>query len=115
MRADLLKWMAADDLIKQGVVRVPGETVESFAARWKPSRSFRLQRGKIQRGSRPRYREDHYEQVADAYREAYQAGLPPARSVAETWGVPAATARSWVRRCRDRGLLPPTDERKPSA
>jgi hypothetical protein len=92
-----------------------GPATAEELANLRPTRSYRLQRAKVRRGSRPRYRDDHYKQVADVYRAAYQAKEPPARKVADEYGVPPATARAWIARCREMGLLPPATERKPSA
>lgn len=50
---------------------------------------------------------EHYEQVAEVYDEALDAGDPPTQSVAEAFDVPYTTAARWVRRARDLGHLPP--------
>jgi hypothetical protein len=115
LRGRLVEWLAADDAVRQQKPRVLDMPIEELVARWKPSRSFKAQRRKIEAGSKPRYDDGHYGAVADAYRAAYQAGLPPARAVGRAWNVPAPTARAWIKRCRAKGLLPLTEERKPSA
>ena len=50
---------------------------------------------------------EHYQQVAEIYDEAIDAGDPPTQSVAEAFDVPYTTAARWVRRTRVLGLLPP--------
>lgn len=50
---------------------------------------------------------DHYEQVAEVYDEALEAGDPPTQAVAEAFDVPYTTAARWIRRCRQLGVLPP--------
>lgn len=54
-----------------------------------------------------RHASEHYEQVAEVYDEAIDAGDPPTLAVAESFDVPYTTAARWVRRCRALGLLPP--------
>jgi len=54
-----------------------------------------------------RHPPEHYQQVAEVYDEAIEAGYPPTQSVAETFDVPYTTAARWVRRTRALGLLPP--------
>lgn len=61
-----------------------------------------------------RHATSHYEQVAEVYDEALDAGDPPTRAVAETFDVPYTTAARWVRRTRDLGLLPPPTPGLPS-
>jgi hypothetical protein len=55
-----------------------------------------------------RYGSDHWNAVAIVYLLAREAGLPPTRAVAEHFDKPYATARSWVQRIRESGLIPPT-------
>lgn len=55
----------------------------------------------------PRHASEHYEQVAEVYDEALDAGDPPTLAVAEAFDVPYTTAARWVRRSRALGLLPP--------
>jgi transposase len=50
---------------------------------------------------------EHYEQVAEVYDEAIEAGDPPTQAVADAFGVPYTTAARWVRRARALELLPP--------
>ena len=47
----------------------------------------------------------HYQQVAEVYYEAGEAGRHMGKDVAATWGVPISTAHRWVKRCRELGLI----------
>jgi Helix-turn-helix domain len=47
------------------------------------------------------------EQVAALYRRAVTAGSPPSAAIASEFGITQATARKWVQRARERGLLGP--------
>jgi hypothetical protein len=49
-----------------------------------------------------------FEEVAQVYSTAYQAGLPATRAVADRWGVSRTAAAKWVARTREKGLLPAT-------
>lgn len=63
---------------------------------------------------RRRYPPEHYEQVAAAYDEAIAAGIPPTAHVQETLGLRTRSqAAKQVARARERGLLPPTQQRVP--
>jgi hypothetical protein len=56
---------------------------------------------------------EHLEEVARLYEEALELGNPaPTRSVAESMHAARSTAAKWVMRCRDEGLLPPTDRKR---
>lgn len=48
-----------------------------------------------------------YERVAKTYAQLHQFTRAPARTIAEAAGVPASTARRWVKEARRRGFLPP--------
>jgi hypothetical protein len=45
------------------------------------------------------------EQVADVYRAAKEAGLPPTVTVADKVGMSHRTATRWIREARDRDVL----------
>lgn len=60
---------------------------------------------KPQRGRR--LEAEHFEKVADAYRVAVQAGIPPTQAIADTFQVPYSTAGRWVMKTRRRGFLAP--------
>lgn len=63
---------------------------------------------------RPRYQPEHYERVAAVYDEAMEAGIPPTAHVQETLGLRTRSqAAKQVARARERGLLPPTEQRVP--
>lgn len=64
------------------------------------------------KAGRPRYPQDHWQRVADVYAEAYAAGEYPTRAVAEAFTVSPSAAAKWVSRCRQKGLLGPTEQRK---
>lgn len=55
------------------------------------------------------------ERVAEVYREAWQAGSPPVKTVAERLGITEASASSYVARARAAGLLPATSPGVPVA
>jgi hypothetical protein len=59
---------------------------------------------------------NHYRAVADVYRTAAAQGRhDPSRAVAEEFRVNRGTARKWVARARELGLLPPTSPRRARA
>lgn len=63
---------------------------------------------------RRRYDDDHYQAVADAYDEAMREGIPPTKYVQEVLNLGTRTrAAKQVARARERGLLPPTEQRVP--
>lgn len=47
------------------------------------------------------------ERVAAVYRRAVAAGEPPSAAIASEFGITRSTARKWVQRARERGLLGP--------
>lgn len=63
-----------------------------------------------QTGRPARYGREHFEEVARVYRENYS-GLTstPTKAVAEHFGVTSATAKKWVSRTRQMGMLGPTE------
>lgn len=63
---------------------------------------------------RRRYDDEHYQAVADAYDEAMRIGIPPTAHVQSELGLNSRTqAAKQVARARERGLLPPTEQRIP--
>lgn len=63
---------------------------------------------------RTRYDDDHYQAVADAYDHAWRNDLPPTAYVQEKLKLRTRTqAGKQVARARERGLLPPTEQRVP--
>ena len=69
------------------------------------------------RGGRPpKYGPEHWQKVADVYREAFAGGrLTPTRAVARRFKVSDSAAAKWVAKCRQLGLLPPTTRGKARA
>lgn len=72
-------------------------------------------------GSKPRgrprgtetYPPEHWEKVAQVYQAAWEAGIKgPTGEVAEQLHGSYSAAAKWVRRCREKGLLPPTTRGK---
>jgi hypothetical protein len=70
-------------------------------------------------GSKPRGRpagkawpEEHWNEVATAYRTAWAAGFNPTAEVSAQFNVGYSTASTWISRCRTRGLLSPTKQGK---
>lgn len=61
------------------------------------------------------YSRDDLAVVAFFYRLAFYLGRDPAKEVARSLRVPRSTARRWVMRCREVGLLSPTMQRKKAA
>jgi hypothetical protein len=108
LRQNFIIGEGAADGIRQ---RVRGRTVDEMARKWKPSRAYVAQRRKMEQGIKPRYGDDHYKEVAELYRTTWQNGGHPSKAVANAYKVKSSTARTWIRRCRDLGLLPVTDER----
>jgi hypothetical protein len=53
------------------------------------------------------YPDEHYEQIAGAYRTAIAAGEPPRPFIAETWRVSGATVSRWIRTARELKVLEP--------
>lgn len=60
-------------------------------------------------GRPPDYDVDHWREVAKTYLEAYGQGKPPTRAVAKKYQRAISTASTWVGKCRELGLLPPTE------
>jgi len=57
------------------------------------------------------YPPEHWEHVAEVYRAAARVQRNPTAAVGEYYGVTRSAAAKWVSRARDRGLLPPAQER----
>ena len=55
---------------------------------------------------------EHWQRVAEVYRQANDAGLPPTAAVAAEFDKAYSTVNKWVARCREMGLLPPTNPGK---
>jgi hypothetical protein len=73
-----------------------------------------VHRGKLKRASRTRYDDAHYQAVAHHYDVAMRHGsAAPVKFVARAMNSKPSTVKNWIAECRKRGLLPPTDERKP--
>jgi hypothetical protein len=66
------------------------------------------------RGGRPpKYDLEHWQAVAQIYRDASaQSNRKPTRSVARHFKVTESAAAKWVAKCRDLGLLPKTTRGK---
>jgi hypothetical protein len=63
------------------------------------------------KGRPPQYDLKHWKKVAAIYRKA--GGRKPTQAVADAENVSRSTAVGWVRRCRELGVLGPTEERRP--
>ncbi len=60
------------------------------------------------RPGRQGHSDDHYKQVADAYKAFITTGeSAPNKRIAEEWGYSRNTVAGWVRRARQLGYLPP--------
>jgi hypothetical protein len=53
------------------------------------------------------YPDEHYWQVAEAYRAAVAAGQPPRPFIHKTWGFSEATVSRWIRTARQKNMLEP--------
>ncbi|WP_430789174.1 hypothetical protein [Actinoplanes sp. G11-F43] len=51
------------------------------------------------------YPEEHYKQIAGAYRAAEAAGVPPRAFIMKTWQMSGAEVSRWISRARDLGFL----------
>ncbi|HEX3842652.1 MAG TPA: hypothetical protein VHU85_17810 [Acidimicrobiales bacterium] len=59
---------------------------------------------------------EHWERVAEVYRDAWAKGWNPTAEVEVAFGLESySTAATWISRCRKKGLLPETKQGKPSA
>lgn len=97
-------WEPGGRMAQHGLAEVHEGEGEGVAAMWRPGRPKR------------RKDPDHFEMVADIYRAAARAGLPPTKTVQERLGpVSHSTAAKWVAKCRKLGLLPETSRGVPSA
>lgn len=70
---------------------------------------------KPQGGRPPEYGPEHWEKVAQVYREAFAKNRTPTRAVARRFKVTPSAAAKWVAQCRERGLLPRTTRGKARA
>lgn len=80
---------------------------EAFAA----LEAFRAERGKRPAVGRRRNRitPQLLDEVAQVYREAFDAGTAPTQAVGTHFGIPHSTAANWVTRARRDGQLGPAD------
>jgi hypothetical protein len=79
-----------------------------------PSTSF--EEGEPRRPGAPRrYAGEHFEQVAEVYLAAWQAGRRPTQAVADAFGVSRTTAAKWISRARNSDLLTAGEQGKPGA
>lgn len=60
------------------------------------------------RRGRPSRSPDHYQQVAEVYKRAVLAGLPPRLEIAAHWKVTPSTASKWIAKARELDHLPQT-------
>lgn len=58
-----------------------------------------------------RYPDSHYQRVADLYTLFVEHGIPPAKRIAEDWGVEVSKVNRWTKEARRRGLLAPARSR----
>jgi hypothetical protein len=96
----LVRGLKVGDLIRQGRADLTEQATAGAEVR----------RVGMRRSTRQRL-----EEVARVYRAAFDAGLPPARAVADQFGITAGGASSLVARAREAGLLPPTSPGAPQA
>ena len=93
--------------------------IQTNASRWTDdleATAARLRDESTTPGGRPlMYDEEHWQQVAGVYRDAAKRGDAPTKAVAEWGQVSKSAAAKWVARCRDLGLLPPTQRGRPNA
>lgn len=109
----------------EGSIRTAEESPETLgltADGWgqlvlRASELYSAQRAEQTSHGRPRkYGPEHWAEVAHRYRTAYMAGSrSPTLDVAKAMGYSKSTAAKWVFRCRQMGLLPPTERGKPRA
>lgn len=66
-------------------------------------------------GAPRRYAGEHFEQVAEVYLEAWQAGRRPTQAVADAFRVSRTTAAKWISRARNSDLLTAGEQGKPGA
>jgi hypothetical protein len=66
-----------------------------------------LQRPRLARPTAHRLDDPFYSEVAEAYKGAVQAGLQPAKTLAEDADTPQGTVNRWIAAARARGFLPP--------
>lgn len=66
-------------------------------------------------GRKPMYGREHYQQVADIYRDAHTKGQPPTKTVAAFFNLSSSAAGKHVAKARSMGLLPPTSRGKAKA
>jgi hypothetical protein len=52
------------------------------------------------------YPDEHYQQIAGAYRAAEAAGVPPRPFIMKTWQMSGAEVSRWISKARDKGFLP---------
>lgn len=97
-------------------------SILGFAARRKakqsrtPARTRRaLERFDPSAVRRPAYSDDHWQEVAEVYRAAWQVAGRPTKAVRDHFHVSQSTAAKWVTTCRARELLPRTDQGRPKA
>jgi hypothetical protein len=69
--------------------------------------STRKARLRLRTPKGPKYPDDFYDDVADAYYRLALEGRAPAQVLAETNKVPKTTVVRWIREARHRGLLAP--------
>lgn len=67
------------------------------------------------RGRQPDYGIDHYQKVAQVYRDAWLQGKPPTKAVQSRFRVSYSYAAKKVQKARELGLLPPTTRGRASA
>ena len=56
------------------------------------------------------YPDDHYQQIAAAYRAAQAAGLAPRPFIMQTWRMSGAEVSRWIKHARSQGFLPPASK-----
>lgn len=67
------------------------------------------------KGGRPGHPPEHYAEVAEIYARAYKERRSPLVAIQDHFSISKSTAAKWVSRCRELGLLPPTERGKPNA
>jgi hypothetical protein len=72
-------------------------------------------RWKLERPPKRRLEDGFYLNVAAAYIDAVERGLPPAKTLAADSDTPPGTVNRWISEARRRGHLPPAEPGKVSA
>jgi hypothetical protein len=113
---------ARGDLVHRAAVRVALAERSGNSVRGLASEALREARRDLSVATGARQESLHLRLVAAVYTEAWRSGdRAPAKAVARYFSelrgetVTSVSARNWIRRCRQLGLLPPTTVRRARA